>query len=63
MWITLDRVSFPWFFGESIDNGADVRPAIAAAEAFAREEGCTFIFDEQDKVARFGRAYFKDKVT
>jgi hypothetical protein len=59
MWLHLDQVSFPWFFDKSIDVGVDARSAIEAATAFAQEHGCTFIFDDQTRVGRFGRAYFK----
>jgi hypothetical protein len=59
MWLQLDVVSFPWFFEISIDPEFDPQPAIEVGEAFAKQHGAAFVFDEEARVARFGRAYFK----
>lgn len=59
MWLQLDAVSFPWFFEISIDPEFDPQPAIEAGEAFAKQHGTAFVFDEKARVARFDRVYFK----
>jgi len=51
MWLELDDEAMTSFFGPN-DN------ALSAAKAFADEERCVFICDQDGKF-RFGRYYFK----
>ena len=60
MWLELDRVSFPAFFGRKLDATAEEREeGFAEARAFAHDRGAVFIGDALKKIGRFGRPFVK----
>ena len=60
MWLELDRVSFPWFFGHELDSTrAEFREALRKAKSFAKERRLVFAFDQKRLLARFSRKYFE----
>jgi hypothetical protein len=56
IWLELDEVSFPRFFGGPLRRGSE---ALEVAQAFADKHGAVFVFQTNPRVAKFGRAYAK----
>lgn len=54
MFAELDDAALTVYFGTKND-----RADIAAAEAFAKQEGCAWWYDAKSRVGKFGRAYSK----
>jgi hypothetical protein len=54
MWLVLDRVAFPRYFG----TGSS---AVKTAEAFFARNGCACFFEDKktEPSVRFGRAYYR----
>jgi hypothetical protein len=58
LWLTVDRTAFRRLFGYDID-GPNGPAGIKAAKDFARDCGCTFLFDADRYEIRFSRVSVK----
>ena len=58
IWLTVDRVAFKALFGHDL-GGPSAPAGIKAAKSFAKDCGCTFMFDVDKYEVRFGRACIK----
>jgi hypothetical protein len=58
IWVTVDRVGFKGLFGHDLD-GPTAPAGLKLAKDFAKDCGCSFIFDADRYEVRFLRAYSK----
>ena len=57
VWLELDEASFPRFFDGPLRHNSE---AAAAAKVFAEEHGAVLVFQNNPRVAKFGRPYRSD---
>jgi NAD(P)H-hydrate repair Nnr-like enzyme with NAD(P)H-hydrate dehydratase domain len=57
LWLTVDRKAFNRLFGHDIDPRR-----LKAAKDFAKDCGCTFVFDADKDEIRFGRAHEASRI-
>ena len=58
LWLTVDRKAFKHLFGHDMD-GPTGPAGIKTAQDFAKDCGCTFLFDADKYEIRFGRTATK----